>query len=99
MRVFIIRIFLGQLVFFSPSFWIARDIEKQISKQHSEFFENQRWYVYGGGLEGENMVQRVENIGKLLSAKLKCEVHIALCGKGHIQKVHGEKCSLHFTTG
>jgi predicted alpha/beta superfamily hydrolase len=76
----------GSVGVISPSFSIVNNIEKQILKRRSKFYQEQRWYFYGGGMESENLVESIKYIGELMTSKLKSKVTFAVREKG----IHSE---------
>jgi hypothetical protein len=71
----------------SPSFWIVPELQNQIADTLGKQHKGQRYYFYGGGREGENMVELVEDAASTMKRKGKCDVTLLVREKG----VHSEE--------
>lgn len=56
----------GAIGVISPSFWLVPDLLAQIDQTPAKGHEHQRYYLYGGKKEGEQMVELVEAVGSRL---------------------------------
>lgn len=72
----------GAIGVFSPSFWLVPDLEEQIRKSKPRGHQKQRYYFYGGGKEGEDLVVRLEKVNALMKKKFRCKTELRLMEKG-----------------
>ena len=72
----------GSVGVFSPSFWLVKNIEEQAKTVRSKFYRGQRYYFYGGGKEGENLVESLQSMAVLLQSKHHCLTTVSINEKG-----------------
>jgi predicted alpha/beta superfamily hydrolase len=77
----------GNVGVLSPSFWMVPDLQHQIAATLGKQHKGQRYYFYGGGREGENMVELVQDAAATMKRKGKCDVTLLVREKG----VHSEE--------
>lgn len=72
----------GSIGVFSPSFWLVPDLEEQIGKTKAKGHSKQRYYFYAGGMESQDLVERLEGVQKLMKRKFRCKAELQVNIKG-----------------
>jgi predicted alpha/beta superfamily hydrolase len=76
----------GSVGVFSPSFWMVDSLERQLQSLPANGYAHQRYYFYGGGKEGEDMVERLRSVQAVMDTKLGASVTLRVREKG----IHAE---------
>ena len=72
----------GSIGVFSPSFWLVPELEEQIQNTKARGHSRQRYYFYAGGMETDDLVERLEAVQKLMKKKFRCKTELVVNAKG-----------------
>lgn len=72
----------GAVGVFSPSFWIVQDLQAQLAQMAGNGHHQQRYFFYGGEQEGEQMIERLQEVKKIMETKLKSKVTVSVNEQG-----------------
>ena len=73
---------------FSPSFWVAQNIELLIKSIKPKKLSHQKYYFYGGGAEDPSMISGILKVVDLLSKTARPAVEVVIKPEGY----HSEDC-------
>jgi predicted alpha/beta superfamily hydrolase len=72
----------GSIGVFSPSFWLVPELEAQIRNTKAKGHSRQRYYFYAGGMERDDLIEKLEGVQKLMKKKFRCKTELQVNKKG-----------------